>query len=130
MQASIKTMKNLKKEFCSTILNVDPSIRFVGRLCSCGRLQSYIRKQGIVPLLNLEETKIVYHKATLKAKMNNVFDSKLGQTHWSVESRDRVKWITIYMPRDLLLISTDASSNHDAVIRKVFSSMHAMKCQF
>ena len=98
MQVSIETM-NLKKEFCSTILNVDSSIRFVGRLCSCGRLQSYIRKQGITPLLNLEETKIVYHKATLKAKMNNIFDAKLGQTHWSVESRDKVKWITIYMPK-------------------------------
>ena len=70
-------------------------------------------------MLNLEETKLVYHEAALKAKMNRVFDTKLGQTRWSVESRNKVKWITIYMSRDLLLISTDVASDHNAIIQKI-----------
>lgn len=106
---------------CSKILNTDSSIRFVGILCKCGRLKAYGRKKGMTPQLSVPETKLVHREALLKAKMNHVFDKKLGKTNWSVESRDNVKWITVNFNRDLILLSTESSSNHDDIIQKILS---------
>lgn len=112
-------LDRLKKGFCTLVLGVDPSMRFVGRLCNCGRLKSYDRKKGVIAMLNLPETKLVHHEAILKAKMNHMFDSKLGETHWTITQREKVKWITIYLKRELLLISTEPKANHDEIIRKI-----------
>ena len=117
----MQELSNIRPEnlLCSKILDIDTSIRFVGILCKCGRLKAYGRKKGITPQLSLSETKLVHREALLKAKMNHVFDEKLGKTNWSVESRDNVKWVTVYMGKDLILISTENSSNHDMIIQKI-----------
>ena len=73
---------------CDKILNINSSIRFVGILCKCGRLKAYDRKNGMIPHLSVSETKLVHREALLKAKMNHVFDKKLGKTNWSIESRE------------------------------------------
>jgi len=106
---------------CSKILKIDESIRFVGVLCKCGRLKAYDRKKGITPQLNVPETKLVHREALLKAKMNHVFDNKLGKTNWSVESRENVKWITVNMDKDLILISTEKASNHDKIVQEILA---------
>ena len=90
-------------------------------MCKCGRLKAYDRKKGMIPQLSVPETKLVHRKALLKAKMNRVFDGKLGKTNWSVESRDKVKWITVHMGKDLILMSTETSSNHDKIVQTVLS---------
>jgi len=106
---------------CSKILGIDESIRFVGILCKCGRLKAYDRKKGMIPQLSVPETKLVHREALLKAKMNHVFDTKLGKTNWSVESRDNVKWITVNMGKDLILMSAEISSDHDKIVQTVLS---------
>jgi len=119
----MQELENLRPEihFCYKILNLDSSVRFVGILCKCGRLKAYLRKKGMVPHLNVQETKLLHHEAMLKAKMNHVFDKKLGKTKWSIESRDSVKWITINLSRGLLLLSTESSSNHDRIVQEILS---------
>ena len=112
---------SLENQFCIKVLNMDASIRFVGILCKCGRLKAYGRKRGMIPQLSVSETKLVHREAMLKAKMNHVFDKKLGKTNWSIESRDNVKWITVNLNRDLLLLSTENSSNHDSIVQKILS---------
>jgi len=98
-------------------LGIDESIRFVGILCKCGRLKAYDRKKGMIPQLSVPETKLVHREALLQAKMNHVFDTKLGKTNWSVELRDNVKWITVNMGKDLILMSTEISSDHDKILQ-------------
>ena len=122
---SIQTVQELvprpENLLCGKILSIDESIRFVGILCKCGRLKAYDRKKGMIPQLSVPETKLVHRKALLKAKMNRVFDSKLGKTNWSVESRGKVKWITVNMGKDIILISTEISSNHDKIVQTILS---------
>jgi hypothetical protein len=108
-----------ESKFCNQILNLDTSIRFAGILCKCGRLKAYRRKKGMIPQLNVPETKLLHREALLKAKMNRVFDKNLGKTNWSVESRDHVKWINVYHEKDLILISTEITSNHDDIVQKI-----------
>ena len=112
-----------ESQFCLDSLNIDSDIRFVGILCKCGRLKAYRRKSDMVPQLNVSETKLVQREALLKAKMNGIFDKKLGKTRWSVELRENVKWITIYFKKDLILLSTETSSNHDRIIQEVLSML-------
>ena len=104
---------------CRKILSIDESIRFVGILCKCGRLKAYDRKKGITPQLTVPETKLVHREALLKAKMNRVFDEKLGKTNWSVESRDNVKWITVYINKDLILLSAENNSDHNKIVQSI-----------
>ncbi|MCA9827790.1 MAG: hypothetical protein KC444_05275 [Nitrosopumilus sp.] len=112
-----------ESKFCSRILDLDASIRFAGILCKCGRLKAYRRKKGMTPQLNVPETKLLHREALLKAKMNRVFDKPLGKTNWSVESRDRVKWINVYHEKDIILISTEIASNHDEIVQKILSML-------
>ncbi len=120
-------MQVLRQEnrLCGEILSIDKTIRFVGVLCKCGRLKAYDRKKGIVPQLTVPETKLVHREALLKAKMNTVFDEKLGKTNWAVESRDSVKWITIYHEKDLILLSTEILSDHDNIVQKIIATLNA-----
>ena len=119
----MQELENSRPEniLCDKILDINSSIRFVGILCKCGRLKAYDRKNGMIPHLSVSETKLVHREALLKAKMNHVFDKKLGKTNWSIESRDNVKWITVNFDRDLILISTDNSSDHDKIVLKILS---------
>jgi len=122
---TVQELSNIRPEYllCSKIFDIDASIRFVGILCKCGRLKAYNRKKGMIPQLSVPETKLVHREALLKAKMNHVFDKKLGKTNWSVESRDNVKWITVNIDKDLILLSTENSSNHDMIIQKILQML-------
>ena len=112
---------SIENQFCIKVLSLDSSIRFAGILCKCGRLKAYRRKEGMIPQLSVPETKLVHREALLKTKMSHIFDKKLGKTRWSIESRDNVKWITINLNRDLLLLSTETASNHDKIIQSILS---------
>lgn len=114
-----------ENRLCQDIIKMDKTIRFVGILCKCGRLKAYDRKKGITPQLTVPETKLVHREALLKAKMNKVFDVKLGKTNWSVESRHNVKWITVYHDKDLILVSTEILSNHDSIVQKIIAMVNA-----
>lgn len=114
-----------ENRLCQDIIKMDKTIRFVGILCKCGRLKAYDRKKGITPQLTVSETKLVHREALLKAKMNKVFDVKLGKTNWSVESRYNVKWITVYHDKDLILVSTEILSNHDSIVQKIIAMANA-----
>ena len=115
-----------ENQFCNKILNIDSDIRFVGMLCKCGRLKAYNRKKEMIPQLNVQETKLVQREALLKAKMNHVFDKKLGKTNWSIELRERVKWITVYFNSDLILLSTEISADHDKIVEKILSILQML----
>ena len=121
----MQKLENIRPEnlFCIAITDMDKTIRFAGILCKCGRLKAYRRKKGMIPHLSVPETKLVHREAMLKAKMNHIFDKKLGKTNWSIESRDSVKWITIYLEKDLLLLSTERLSNHDMIIQKILAML-------
>ncbi|MGI9565902.1 MAG: hypothetical protein ACR2LL_02665 [Nitrosopumilus sp.] len=86
-------------------------------------MKAYHRKKEMIPRLNLQETKLVQRQALLKAKMNHVFDKKLGKTSWSIELRDDVKWITVYHNKDLILLSTEILSDHDMIVEKIISRL-------
>jgi len=102
------------------ILKLDNSIRFVGKIKD-RKLHSFVRRVNKTPLLDEELDNMAHYQASVKANMENMFDSSLGKTNWIITSKEKVKLITIFLDDGLLILSTESDANHDEVIRKIQS---------
>ena len=102
------------------ILKLDNSIRFVGKIKN-RKLQSFVRSANKTPLLDEELDNMAHYQASVKANMENMFDSTLGKTNWMITSKEKVKLITLFLDDGLLILSTESDANHDEVIRKIQS---------
>jgi hypothetical protein len=100
------------------ILKLDDSIRFVGKIKN-RKLYSFVRRANKTPLLNEELDNMAHYQASVKANMENMFDSALGKTNWMITSKEKVKLITLFLDDGLLILSTESDTNHDEVIRKI-----------
>ena len=102
------------------ILKLDDSIRFVGKIKN-RKLHSFVRRENKTPLLNEELDNMAHYQASVKANMENMFDSTLGKTNWMITSKEKVKLITLFLDDSLLIFSTESDANHDEIIRKIQS---------
>ena len=102
------------------ILKLDNSIRFVGKIKN-RKLHSFVRRENKTPLLDEELDNMAHYQASVKANMENMFDSTLGKTNWMITAKEKVKLITLFLDDDLLILSTESDANHDEVIRKIRS---------
>ena len=100
------------------ILKLDDSIRFVGKIKN-RKLHSFVRRENKTPLLNEELDNMAHYQASVKANMENMFDSTLGKTNWMITSKEKVKLITLFLDDGLLIVSTESESNHDKIIKKI-----------
>lgn len=102
------------------ILKLDNSIRFVGKIKN-RKLHSFVRRENKTPLLDEELDNMAHYQASVKANMENMFDSTLGKTNWMITSKEKVKLITLFLDDGLLILSTESDANHDEIIRKIQS---------
>ncbi|HYL65954.1 MAG TPA: hypothetical protein VEU72_02240 [Nitrosopumilaceae archaeon] len=102
------------------VLKLDDSIRFVGKIKN-RKLHSFVRRENKTPLLNEELDNMAHYQASVKANMENMFDSTLGKTNWMITSKEKVKLITLFLDDGLLIFSTESEANHDEIIRKIQS---------
>lgn len=102
------------------ILNLDDSIRFVGRIKG-NKIISFVRRENSEPLLDEEMSNLAHYQASVKASMEEMFDDSLGKTNWMITSKESVKLITLFLNDGLLILSIDSNGNHDKVIQKIQS---------
>lgn len=102
------------------ILDLDESIRFVGRIKG-SRITSFVRRENSAPLLDEEMSNLAHYQASVKASMEEMFDGSLGKTNWMITSKEHVKLITIFLDDGLLILSMNSNGNHDHVIEKIKS---------
>ncbi len=103
---------------CKKILALDPLIRFAGKIVN-DKLLSSARKDGVIPLLDKDLASLAHHQVSVKAMMDKMFTDKLGKTDWIVESKGKVKLLTIFQQDGILILSTDPTSDHHAIIEKI-----------
>ena len=111
---------NSQKAIFSQILEIDKTIRFVGRIKD-RKLLVFVRRQDSKPLLSDELSNLSHYQASVKASMDEIFDDTLGKTNWMITSRENVKLLTIFLDDGLLILSTEPSSDHDKIIKKIQS---------
>ncbi len=104
--------------YCKKILALDPKIRFAGKIVD-EELVSTARKDGVIPLLDKDLAALAHHQVSVKAMMDKMFTDKLGNTDWIVESKGKVKLLTIFQKDGILILSTEPTSDHHSIIEKI-----------
>lgn len=100
------------------ILNLDESIRFVGRIKD-RKITSFVRRENSKPLFDEETSNMAHYMVSVKASMEEMFDRYLGKTNWMITSKESVKLITLFLDDGLLILSMDSKGDHDQVIKKI-----------
>ncbi len=106
---------------CNRLCN-EPKIRFCGIINSFGRLVTGGFRNGIKPLDNEDQRRMLYIQATLELFMKREFDDTLGSVNFITTYRDNVALITIPMPQDhLLIISVERNAQIEQIVKKTIS---------
>ncbi len=105
-------------ETCNRILSLDDSIRFVGRIKD-RKVIAFARHPTKKPLLDSELGDLAHYHASVKASMEEMFDSALGKTNWMITAKEKVKLVTLFLDEGLLIFSIDVEADHDGIIKKI-----------
>lgn len=100
------------------ILSLDESIRFVGRIKD-NKITAFVRRANAEPLLDEERSNLAHYQASVKARMEEMFDESLGKTKWIITSKERVKLITLFLDDGLIILSMESDGEHDKIIKKI-----------
>jgi len=111
--------RDSKKDY-KKILNLDESIRFVGRIKK-RKITAFVRRENSKPLLDEEMSNLAHYQISVKASMEEMFDDSLGKTNWMITSKELVKLITLFLDDGLLILSIDNDADHDKIIQKIQS---------
>ena len=111
---------HLAKKSCETILGLDESIRFVGKVVD-RKLLAFVRQKDSTPLLNDELENMAHHQASVKVMMEEMFDESLGMTNWMITSKEKVKLVSVFLDEGMIILSMEPDSNHDEVIKQIQS---------
>jgi hypothetical protein len=114
---------------CKEILQLDNSTRFIGIANNLGSLVATAYRNGLIPLMNKQETSHYAIQAVLRAATREDFESKIGRLEYSIGKYERLIRATIpirlFGKEDesksyYLLLSFDLNSNvMDVIENKV-----------
>ena len=131
-----ETLNGLRKE----ILQLDNSIRFTGIANNLGSLVATAYRNGLIPLMDKQETSHYAIQAVLRAATREDFESKIGRLEYSIGKYERLIRVTIpirlFGKEDksnfyYLLLSFDLNSNvMDAIENKVMPFIEKNKESF
>lgn len=110
----------LAKKSCETVLRLDESIRFVGKIVD-RKLLAFIRQKNSVPLLDDELENMAHHQASIKVMMEEMFDNSLGMTNWMITSKEKVKLVSVFLDEGMIILSMEPNGNHDEIVKKILS---------
>ena len=117
-----------RKEECQEILDLDETIRFVGRIKK-RQVITLVRRNSSEPLLDEEMGNLAHYQASVKASMEEMFDGQLGKTNWMITCKEFVKMITLFLDDGLLILSIESNGNHDQIIQKIQGLNTKFQCQ-
>lgn len=106
------------RENYKKILNLDKSIRFVGRIKD-SKITAFVRRENADPLLDEEMSNLAHYQVSVKASMEEMFDESLGKTNWIITSKERVKLVTLFLDDGLIILSMENDGEHDRIIKKI-----------
>ena len=109
---------NSANKTCLKILELDESIRFVGRIKD-HKVLSFARRKNSSSFVDEEMGNMAHYQASVKSSMEEMFDQKLGATNWMITSKEKVKLITIFPEEGLIILSIEPQADHDDIIKKI-----------
>ena len=119
--------------FNKDVLNLDPSIRWVGISDNTGVLLNVAYKEGLTLLLSNEENEEYASNAVKRHKTRITFESKMGKMNYAVGRYEKLIRATIPIDSNYyLLITLDAEvKDYDTIIiEKVIPFVEKEKKRF
>jgi hypothetical protein len=103
----LKASINSLNEECQRVIDLDESIRFVGRIKD-RQVLAFVRRNNSEPLLDEEMGNLAHYQASVKASMEEMLDGQLGKTNWMITCKEFVKMITLFLDDGLLILSIES----------------------
>jgi len=101
-------------------MSIDSSIRYVGIQDDLGEKMHGGFRDGISPILNEDELKMMHYYASQRWQTRKNIEHKLGHTKYAMAEYDKLKRITFPINEKYLIILTaEINSNHTNIIDKV-----------
>ena len=103
------------KKLCSDFLKSHSKIRFVGVLDSRGHLIAQKNRDVSTALLSTDEFKmLLYYTSDRRNRLQNL-QHKLGKVKDVITNYENASTITLFLDKNLFLISTDPNSNNSKI---------------
>ena len=106
-------------KICSTIIELDPSIRFAGVINERGRLVAGGMKKNVEPLENEKDDEMIFMELALRVKMRKEFDKQLGSVNFAMASRQRALAISFILNDDILYVVAEPDADYGVLPKKI-----------
>jgi hypothetical protein len=119
--------------FNKDVLNLDPSIRWVGISDNTGILLNVVYKEGVTLLLSDEENEEYASNAIKRHKTRITFESKMGKMNYAVGRYEKLIRATIPIDSNYYLLITldvEAKDYDNIIIEKVIPFVEKEKERF
>lgn len=112
------------------VLAIDSKIRYVVIQNNVGEKIYGGFREGINPILNDDELKMMHYYASQRWQTRKNIEHKLGNTKYAMAEYDKLKRITFPIDeKHLLMITTEINSNHTAIIDNILKLLKDGKSQ-
>jgi hypothetical protein len=103
-------------------MGIDSSIRYVAIQNSSGEKMYGGFKEGISPILNNDELKMMHYYASQRWQTRKNIEHKLGNTRYAMAEYDKLKRITFPIDeKHLLMLTAEVHANHTNIIDKTLT---------
>ena len=107
---------------------VDSKIRYAAIQNSVGGKLHGGFREGINPILNDDELKMMHYYASQRWQTRKNIEHKLGNTKYAMAEYDKLKRISFTIDeKHLLMITTEINSNHTGIIQNILKLLQENK---
>ena len=111
-------------------MGIDSAIRYAAIQNTSGEKMHGDFKEGITPILNAEELKMMHYYASQRWQTRKNIEHKLGNTRYAMAEYDKLKRITFPIDKKhLLMLTTEVNANHTEIIDKTLKLLQDISKQ-
>jgi hypothetical protein len=131
-------MKRFFQQFCNDVINLDPSIRFVGVADEHGLLVSTSERKDLKPLLDMEETQQYAITAATRQYTRIRWQTLLGKIDYTCSHYDKLLRATIPITDKnnhlvyviMFTFDVETSNFHQIIMKKIIPLINRNSKQF
>jgi len=104
---------------CTSVMEIDPKIRFVGVINDRGRLVAGGMRENVKPLESEKDDEMMFMELALRVKMRREFDAQLGEVRFALALREKALAISTHLGKDILYVVAEPDADYGALPKKI-----------
>ena len=112
-------------QVCSSVLAIDPEIRFAGVINERGRLVAGGMRENVAPLESEKDDEMIFMELALRVKMRKEFDKQLGYVNFAMASRERALAISVPLGEDILYVVSTPDTDYGVLPKKILEIVNS-----